>query len=313
MDKIQVNIISGFLGSGKTTAIINILSQKPADEQWAVIINEFGKISIDSQTLRSFSPTGIVFDISGGCICCSAKGYFQENLEKIVQSGSYSRIIIEPSGLGGIDMVSDLVSNMPDLKLMPVICLVDIYGIENPRLQLNPIYRMQILKSDVIVFSKCDLITVLAEQENLIGKFKLLFPGKKHNLSTSVNIFLSYLSGNDNPKNPEQNNFRMNLPANSNLTDRNFKEENFIFTSDTIFNADHLTCFFIDRPQIVRAKGHIRTEKGWNLFNFTLSGCTFEPCQTKVQNEIVIIVEKSEINLLHTFRAEVEKIIAPKL
>ncbi len=309
MDKIPVNIISGFLGSGKTTAIINFLSQKTADEQWALIINEFGKISIDSQTLRSFSPTGTVFDISGGCICCSAKGYFQENLEKIVQSGSYSRIIIEPSGLGGIDMVSDMVSNMPVLKLMPVICLVDIYGIENPRLQLNAIYRMQISKADIIVFSKCDLITDLAVQDNLISKFKLLFPGKRHNLSISGNIFLPYLSCNDNPKNPDQNNFRLIFPANSNITDKNFKEENFIFTSDTIFNADHLTRFFIDRPQIVRAKGHIRTEKGWNLFNFTLSGCIFEPCQIKEQNEIVIIVEKSGINLLHNLRSEIEKIL----
>ena len=313
MDKIPVNIISGFLGSGKTTAILNILSQKTTDEQWAVIINEFGKISIDSQTLRSFSPTGTVFDISGGCICCSAKGYFQDNLEEIVQSGSYSRIVIEPSGLGGIDMVSDIVSNIPYLKLMPVICLVDIYGIENPRLQPNPIYRMQITKADVIVFSKCDLLTDLAVQDNLISKFKLLFPGKRLNLSKSGNIFLPYLSGNDNYRNPHQNNFRMIMPVNLNLTDRNFKEENFIFTSDAIFNADHLTRFFIDSPQVVRAKGHIRTEKGWNLFNFTLSGCIFEPCQTKEQNEIVIIVEKSGINLLHNLRPEIEKIIIQKL
>ena len=88
MNSIPVNIISGFLGSGKTTAIINLLRQKTTDEQWAVIINEFGKISIDSQTLRSItSDTGTVFDISGGCICCSARGYFQENLEKIINNG----------------------------------------------------------------------------------------------------------------------------------------------------------------------------------------------------------------------------------
>jgi hypothetical protein len=136
----------------------------------------------------------------------------------------------------------------------------------------------------------------------------LLFPGKHYNLSISRKIFLPYLSGNENPKDPDQNKFRMIMPINLNLTDRNFEKENFVFNPDTIFNADHLAQFFTDCSQIVRAKGHIRTEKGWNLFNFTLSGCIFEPCQIKEQNEIVIIVEKSEINLIHTYRAAIEKI-----
>lgn len=131
MGKIPVNIISGFLGSGKTTAIIKLLGHKNAGEQWAIIVNEFGKISIDCQTLSSSSPGGTVYDISGGCICCSANGYFQENLEKIVRLGKYVRIIIEPSELGGIDMVSEIVVASPDLRLMPVICLVDITFIEN--------------------------------------------------------------------------------------------------------------------------------------------------------------------------------------
>ena len=130
MDIIPVNIISGFLGSGKTTAIISQLNHKANDENWAVIINEFGKISIDSQTLRSSSQSGKVFEISGGCICCSAKGYFKENLEKILQEGNYSRIIIEPTGLGGIDVVAEIVNANEGLRLMPVICMVDITIIE---------------------------------------------------------------------------------------------------------------------------------------------------------------------------------------
>jgi G3E family GTPase len=174
MGKIPVNIISGFLGAGKTTTIISLLSQKTTDEQWAVIINEFGRISIDSQTLRSSSETGTVFEISGGCICCSARGYFQENIEKIVQAERYSRIIIEPSGLGGIDMVSEIVTVNPDLILMPVICIVDITIIENPRLQLLPVYQSQIFKADVILFSKCDLLADYVTQKRLVGKFKSL-------------------------------------------------------------------------------------------------------------------------------------------
>ena len=60
MEKIPVNIISGFLGAGKTTEIIRLLGLKPAGENWAIIINEFGKISIDGQTLQSESSRGTV-------------------------------------------------------------------------------------------------------------------------------------------------------------------------------------------------------------------------------------------------------------
>jgi len=86
---IPVHIISGFLGAGKTTMIIRLLGRKPETENWAIIINEFGKISIDAQTLQSKSAEGSLYEISGGCICCSAKGYFAENLDKIVRAKGY--------------------------------------------------------------------------------------------------------------------------------------------------------------------------------------------------------------------------------
>ena len=153
MKKIPVNIITGFLGAGKTTAILKLFSQKANNELWAVIINEFGKISIDSKTLRSGSATGKVFDITGGCICCTAKAYLNESLEEILQTGLYSRILIEPSGLGGVDMVSEIVLAKPRLVLKPIICLVDITGMEIPRLQLNPVYQTQITKSNIVIFT----------------------------------------------------------------------------------------------------------------------------------------------------------------
>ena len=64
MEKIPVNIISGFLGAGKTTAILKLLSQKANDELWAVVINEFGKISIDTKTLQSASDSEDVYEIA---------------------------------------------------------------------------------------------------------------------------------------------------------------------------------------------------------------------------------------------------------
>ena len=303
MGKIPVNIISGFLGSGKTTAIIQLLGQRTSDEPWAVIINEFGKISIDSQTLQSSSAAGDVFDISGGCICCSAKGYFRENLDKIVRSGNYSRIIIEPSGLGGIEMVSEIIAENSSLSLMPVICLVDINLIENSRLQINQVYKMQIQKSDIILFTKCDLLTNEAIELSLVQKFKSLFPDK---YIAGKKLLYSLLEKDFNVKN--ESTYRMLSNGNPGLLDTNYQTINYLFKADTIFDAEKLTHFFHNHSsEILRAKGYVKTENGWNLLNFTLSGLNIEPCQNKEQNEIVIIFDINDQIIIHTFDVEIQK------
>ena len=298
MENIPVNIISGFLGSGKTTAIIKLFNQKTTNEEWAVIINEFGKISIDSQTLRSTtSNTGTVFDISGGCICCSAKGYFQENLEKIISSGNYSRILIEPSGLGGIDFVSEIVTSSDILKLMPVICLVDITMIENPRLQFLPIFRAQIAKADIIVFTKCDLLEGDAAEDRLVELFKSNFPDKQHCLRKSEPSLLTWILAMNGQPEKQSGKYRLIPLTDSTLTDDNYHQEIYQYEENVIFDPEKLITLLTNNPIIIRAKGHIRTSNGWNLFNHTLSGSNFEVCQAKNKSEVIIISEKSPSDL----------------
>jgi len=307
LKKTPVNIISGFLGSGKTTAIIQLLGQKAEDEQWAIVINEFGKISIDSQTIRSSSHSGTVYDISGGCICCSARGYFYENLTKIIQARNYSRIIIEPSGLGGIDTVSEMVRLIPQLSLMPVICMVDIMAIENLRLQMNMIYKKQISKAELIIFSKCDLVNK-SEQERLIEKFITLFPDKKDSLAYKKNLSTSLLNM-DSKEIVRINQYRLLSPTNSGLSDSNYQQKSYSFNSDIIFDLNLLTSFFILHPFIIRGKGYIRTINGWMLVNYTLSGSTFESCQENQQSEIIIIAEKSSSDQFQNLKTEIERSI----
>lgn len=293
MEKIPVNIISGFLGSGKTTAIIRLLNEKNNDEQWAVIINEFGKINIDGQTLRSSTEAGNVFEVSGGCICCSAKGYFQENLKNILCKGIYSRIIIEPSGVGGIDMVSEIIKANPHLSLMPVICLVDLMMLENLKLQRLPIYLNQISKADLIVFSKRDLITKNSEKDRLIDKFKTIFPNKQSNLVLSENISLASLIKIEIGLPKEEDLYREMMLADPDLSDGKYQQEYCKYDTETVFDPVKLNCFLKNQSQIIRAKGHILTNNGWILLNFTLSGCSYEPCEEKKFSEIVIISDEN--------------------
>ena len=75
MNPTAVNVITGFLGVGKTTAILNLLQQKPDDELWAILVNEFGEIGVDGGLLQGQAPSRddvMVFEIPGGCMCCAA-------------------------------------------------------------------------------------------------------------------------------------------------------------------------------------------------------------------------------------------------
>lgn len=288
MKIIPVNIISGFLGSGKTTAIIKLLKQKPAHENWAIIINEFGKISIDSQIFKSNSEVGNVFEINGGCICCSAIQYLGETFDRIIEAKIYDRIIIEPSGLGGVDMISEIIISKNNLIIKPIICLVDLSSIGNKRLQINPIYRNQINTAKLIVFSKSDIIND-GDKKTAISNFKELFP-EKNNLIFRESLECKILDfKSDVPKGRHK--FMFN--PNENLSDSDYIQTSLRFDTVIVFAIEKLKIYFEENKNIIRAKGFLNTNNGWQLVNLTYSGVLFEKSYNKPINEIVIITLKS--------------------
>jgi G3E family GTPase len=115
----RCNLITGFLGAGKTTLIRNLLSQRPAAERWAVIVNEFGVVGIDGTTIEaatsgpSGAPPGrstaasthgprtvLVREVAGGCICCAANVPLRVAITDVLRRERPDRLLIEPSGLG---------------------------------------------------------------------------------------------------------------------------------------------------------------------------------------------------------------------
>jgi G3E family GTPase len=290
MSAIPVNIISGFLGSGKTTSIIRLLGQRTANDSWAIIINEFGKVSIDAQTLsHSGLNNSDLFDISGGCICCSAKIYFREDLEKIVESGKYNRIIVEPSGLGGIEMVSEIVEANPLLRLLPTICLVDILMTQNQKLLRLPIYLTQIRKASIVAFTKCDLAKDEDELNGLIGQFKNNFPNKLCFPIRFGNDLIQIFRDSDTFSHPNEGKFQSAFFSNQDLTDKDFREEAFSFGPEKVFDLQKIESFFSTHTSIVRSKGYVRTNGGWHFYNYTLTGFHSEPCKPKTFSQLVII------------------------
>lgn len=169
---VPVNIITGFLGVGKTTAIRHLLASKPAGETWAVLVNEFGEVGIDGSLLSGAAPnTGgqggeggegevVIREVPGGCMCCSSGLPMQVALNQLIRRAKPDRLLIEPTGLGHPrEMLATLDQSMyrDVLRVGATLTLVDARKLADPRYTEHDIFCDQLAIADVIVATKTDL------------------------------------------------------------------------------------------------------------------------------------------------------------
>ncbi|MBC3299645.1 GTP-binding protein [Pseudomonas sp. SWRI18] len=100
LQNIPTHVIAGPLGAGKTSLIKHLLAQRPADERWAVLINEFGQIGLDAALLTQDDDGIALGEVAGGCLCCVNGAPFQVGLGRLLRKAKPDRLFIEPSGLG---------------------------------------------------------------------------------------------------------------------------------------------------------------------------------------------------------------------
>ena len=154
---IPTNLITGFLGSGKTTAILHLLANKPKDETWGVLVNEFGEIGIDGAMMSG--KGAVVREVPGGCMCCVAGLPMQIGLNMLIARSKPDRILIEPTGLGHPEQIlNTLTGKYYDevLDLRASICLIDPRQLSDSRYLENDNFRDQAQLSDVLVANKTD-------------------------------------------------------------------------------------------------------------------------------------------------------------
>ena len=168
----KIDIISGFLGAGKTTLIKKLLAEAFPGEKLVLIENEFGEISIDGGFLKE---SGVqISEMSSGCICCSLVGDFNKALKEVADQFHPDRILIEPSGVGKLSdvivAVENTVSDVPELRLNSFVTVVDAAKVKVYMKNFGEFYNNQVESAGTIVLSRTQKLS----QEKLEAAVNML-------------------------------------------------------------------------------------------------------------------------------------------
>ncbi len=169
----KIDIISGFLGAGKTTFIKRLLDTDLKNEKVVLIENEYGEISVDTDLL---SDTKIeIKELSQGCICCSLAGDFSKSLKEIIEKFNPDRIIIEPSGVGKL---TDIVAAVNDAgyqdDINSLVCMVDAKKAKMYDKNFGEFFVDQIKNAHTVILSRTDI----AKEDTVMSAVEIV---RKHN------------------------------------------------------------------------------------------------------------------------------------
>lgn len=256
-DKISVYIITGFLGSGKTTVLNHLLSQF-AKKKNVVIENEFGKINIDATLVNSTFER--VYELTNGCICCSINNQLLQTLSEIDGlEQKPENLFLETTGIADAGEVAATFKNLyieKTFDLKKIICVVDAVNMELYEKSNIEIHK-QIVASDLILINK----TEIAELENIVNVkelVKTINPFAEIVLSEKGNFDNRLLTTNRIKNSVTLNTFSKNETAH--------KIKTLLFETDNNFDIQRLKyelfrSLYLFYNQIFRIKGYVLNEK----------------------------------------------------
>ncbi|MSO93559.1 MAG: GTP-binding protein [Rhodospirillales bacterium] len=172
----RLNLLFGFLGSGKTTLARRILTERPGGEKMAVIVNEFGDVGIDGAILEGRNID--IVELTSGCLCCTLKGSMLNAVEELREKSGVRRVIIEATGVA---QPEELIETFADPKLRdrydigPVVTVVDAPKYPKLTQVLGEFYTEQLRNADVLVLNKVDLASA-AELEAVRAEIAAINP-----------------------------------------------------------------------------------------------------------------------------------------
>ncbi len=170
---IKIDIISGFLGAGKTTFIKRLLDTHLKDEKVVLIENEYGEVSVDTDILNDAKIE--IKELSQGCICCSLVGDFSKSLNEVIKQMKPDRILIEPSGVGKLsDIIKAVKSAGLEDNINSLVCMVDAKKAKMYDKNFGEFFVDQIANAQTVILSRTDI----CKEDTVVSALEIV---RKHN------------------------------------------------------------------------------------------------------------------------------------
>ena len=289
----RLNLIFGFLGSGKTTLVRRILTERAGGQRTAVIVNEFGDVSIDGDILQGDSIDMV--QLNSGCLCCTLKGELISAITELKDRADIERTIVEASGVAVTgDLLEDIwdpqLSADVDIDLGPVVTVVDGPMFRNIREALGDFYTEQVAYADVVLLNKidnADVLTLDAVQYDIAT------------LNPAANIIFTEQCGADldivlDGKSAQS---AAGLGHGGHSNDNGHDHEHghvqfnsFVLDFDVDVRRETLEKFFHDLdPQVYRAKGFMTIDGQSQLVQFATGQLDIHPVDNPCDHRMVFI------------------------
>ncbi|MBD7912148.1 MULTISPECIES: GTP-binding protein [Clostridium] len=314
---IKIDIVSGFLGAGKTTLIKKLLDSDLRKEKLAILENEFGEVSIDGDLLNDTKVD--IKEINSGCICCSLVGDFKEAMHEIIKQYSPERIIIEPSGVAKLsDIIKSCksISKNNNIYINNIFTVIDVINYEAYINNFGEFYKDQIKNANTIILSKIE-----NNDEEQIKKISRLIRNINKE-SSIITAPLDEMDGNDiltiSKEDIKKSNEKtlsikksfkisaVNKVSHSHSADNIFNnwgvETQKSFSKSTLEKIFKIIVNDKSYGNILRGKGIVKLEEGiWGEFHYTPGKFKINKATKQRVGKIVIIgegVDKNKLNLL---------------
>lgn len=315
---VPTHIITGFLGAGKTTLLNQLLSQRPAHETWAVLMNEFGKIGVDQALIAQHEGIAIR-EVVGGCLCCTSQLPMQVALARLLQQTQPDRLFIEPTGLAHADQLVAQLSQshwQTSLKLQAVVCVLSAAMLLDQRYRQHDTLISQLEVSDILVISHANSLAESHQRaiEQLISHYPkfsnhvyLTEQGQldfahinqlpSHRIMTRRPL-LTHTGLNSRTEQTDANTPQPPLEPPFHYVEQALQHEvaGWCLPADWQFEQQALIDCLLTVPNWQRIKAVMQTEQGWLAINFIPTQLNYHSHSGFADNRLEIIINAPSTN-----------------
>ncbi|MQZ29938.1 GTP-binding protein [Acinetobacter haemolyticus] len=307
---VPTHIISGFLGAGKTTLLQHLLTQKPKNEVWAILMNEFGQIGVDQQLITQQSGYAVK-ELLGGCLCCSSQLPMQIALSRLLSESKPDRLFIEPTGLGHPAQLLEQLTEPhwhSSLDMRALVVVVD-----GSRLHDKP-WVQQHLYTDQL---KAAQVVVISHKDGMNDDDQQAYIQLKQEYQTYVQSWIEAENGQvpllqlDLPLVPvqrkvqpllrqqmtQQNESEMQeikqLPYHYVETAQGYTVAGWKLPKRWQFKFYDVLDLLCTQQDWIRIKAIFYTDLGWKSFNFNPEQFNYKSTEESIDNRIEVIIQDS--------------------